>query len=370
MSSTSAAAPPSEPPVIRDEDELKRVFHVAESRYEQWRTSTLPSCSEEVSAMRDACLSELLACANAANALQIFSPNETAEDINTCNLRYLLLPYYLGMLEQAQLGDTRAAALREARNYFQNFIRICEAMELLSADDIAVFEREGEPSREQKRNELIAFAKREQKNKAAKEDIARRRQTLQGGGAESEANVEELERELALAVLDDAVMSALKETAMIGQELPMLEYMEQLKQKGELESFREKAEREKQRTHQRAMAQARDSNAPVGTTYAHVTAEEANARGLRLFEVPDTNVRQRLLRPWWRQPTMSLEELADIEMERMVRGGGSTEAPEVPEGVDEESNEADDDEAYARMRAKDDWKDVNPAGWGNRIGQG
>ena len=88
---------------------------------------------------------------------------------------------------------------------------------------------------------------------------------------------------------------------------------------------------------------------------------------------------------------MSIEELAEIEMQNMLQGGcvgahctlvllrlleihnggrASTEPAEPPPDQDDEMDKADDDEAIQAERDNDDFKDTHPTGWGNRINQG
>lgn len=46
--------------------------------------------------------------------MEIFSPNEQMDDINTEDLKYLLVPFYLGMLYPRMKGDSRLKKVKQA----------------------------------------------------------------------------------------------------------------------------------------------------------------------------------------------------------------------------------------------------------------
>ncbi|KAL8167671.1 hypothetical protein V2J09_009170 [Rumex salicifolius] len=50
-------------------------------------------------------------CVEMISKLGLFSSNETTDDISTSNLKYLLVPYYLGELTEKFLQDDRIQVL-------------------------------------------------------------------------------------------------------------------------------------------------------------------------------------------------------------------------------------------------------------------
>ena len=63
-------------------------------------------------------------------------------------------------------------------------------------------------------------------------------------------------------------------------------------------------------------------------------------------------------------PTMSLQELAEIETADAMRRG-ETEAAEEAERQRKAEDSEEDEEELRKQRAFDDFKDDNPRGWGN-----
>ena len=106
--------------------------------------------------------------------------------------------------------------------------------------------------------------------------------------------------------------------------------------------------------------------------------EYANRPGLTVTHIgPDGStqeerIRAGVFRPGWNQPTMSLEEFADLEVaDAIARGKRSEEAEKTKvrtlKQLEEEGLE-DDEDLFEAARQKDsdwaNWKDDNPKGSG------
>ena len=87
-------------------------------------------------------------------------------------------------------------------------------------------------------------------------------------------------------------------------------------------------------------------------------------------------LKAQVFQPGWRQPTMTLEELAEIELkdalERQERSKNAKGPDKKYAQLEEEGLEDDEelvDKATVRDRAWDDWTDENPKGIGNKAGK-
>ena len=89
------------------------------------------------------------------------------------------------------------------------------------------------------------------------------------------------------------------------------------------------------------------------------------------------DLQERVFQPHWRQPTESLDSYVDRMMPHAVQGGGND--PNLPENEEEEDKQQieideredrDDQEYLDYQRYWDEFKDDNPTGSGNTIGQG
>nr|XP_051205564.1 PP2A regulatory subunit TAP46-like [Lolium perenne] len=84
--------------------------------------------------------------------LGLFSSNETKDDVSTANLKYLLVPYYLGeMTEQVEQED-RIPVLKASQDHLKEFISTCEALELVPENELEL-SRQGRPETAANRRE-------------------------------------------------------------------------------------------------------------------------------------------------------------------------------------------------------------------------
>ena len=246
------------------------------------------------------------------NDLSLFSSNETKEDLQTpffkylpmhrpssvcasvltlrpCHRRrYLLVPYYLGHIEQKFVDQQRCLHLREAQvrvscsvllrcivcmsfadvkehsnslptSYNCARTTSCAILMYVVRTTEPATQRDREPqshtapsrqdreryTREQpldparRRTELLELAKREKQNKQRLAELTRRKLIANGtigGGKFDESTaivddeLDEIEREIYLVLIDDAVASAVKELQSIAQELPMVEQFERARE--------------------------------------------------------------------------------------------------------------------------------------------
>jgi TAP42-like family len=95
----------------------------------------------------------------------------------------------------------------------------------------------------------------------------------------------------------------------------------------------------------------------------------------------------KMFQPGWTQPKYTVEQAGEMELRHALRGGGAASAPggsDIHYGGQAKAEEAgahcassssgdetdDDEDELRRKRDYDSWKDENPTGSGNTIGQG
>merc|ERR1711971_722479 len=105
----------------------------------------------------DKLMTLLKAIAWRVDKLRLFSPNEELEDINTADLRFLLVPFMLGEVSAAtQDMNQRLPALRSALVFWRTFVQHCERLGCAHTEDVKALGRM--PS-----EQLNANAKRDEK---------------------------------------------------------------------------------------------------------------------------------------------------------------------------------------------------------------
>ncbi|OEL38125.1 PP2A regulatory subunit TAP46 [Dichanthelium oligosanthes] len=75
-------------------------------------------------------------CDEMVSKLGLFSPNETKEDVSTANLKYLLVPYYLGEMTEKIAQEDRIPILKSSQDHLKEFIALCEVLELIPEDEL------------------------------------------------------------------------------------------------------------------------------------------------------------------------------------------------------------------------------------------
>jgi len=279
----------------------------------------------------------------------LFSRNEHVDDFNTSSLRYLLVPFYLGVaLGQAPGLAQRAHNLRRAQAFFATFLTELERHDGLTREDLNVWHRETQLQPTARRTEKINRARRERELQQALEQLQKRRGSNPASneeGGDDHAD-EELERELWLNTIQLSVLKAIHELEAIEQELPFAERMSVTETARELDVKRAQQERPKSLQEDTKLVALGEGQLPSKA------AERVRKQ-------------QDVFRPSWNLPTVSVEEAAAVEMRFAAKS-----KPEGSAKASDEEEEEESDEALRKAREWDEYKDTHPIGWGNRINQG
>lgn len=159
-----------------------------------------------------------------AQRLGIFSLNETLEDVLTTELKYFVLLYHLGTLYGLRTDENnRSANLKIVLEKYREFLRLCSHYELIPKGEWAELEIQIEsgtpvklesPSRESRRDAKIRRYKLERSLQQKIDELS----VLKNSAIDNE----ELDRALALAVIQMAIYSAVQEMESSETELKML----------------------------------------------------------------------------------------------------------------------------------------------------
>jgi len=111
------------------------LFRLAQASYTAVDDSSLPGNDEGLQKRVLEGLGQCEAALLNVERQAIFSPNELGEDINTGDLKYLLLPFYRGeLLLRVVDQPKRLPALREALKSLRGFVNDQERLELLAPE--------------------------------------------------------------------------------------------------------------------------------------------------------------------------------------------------------------------------------------------
>lgn len=230
-----STAPPKRP--------LAFHFRAAQATYNAVDSSQLGGADAELQKLVQEGLALCEAALVQVDEESIFSPNELAEDVNTCDLKYLLLGFYRGeLLLRVVDQPRRAALLKEALASLRGFLADLERLGALSAEakegwELAASGVGASPGdvRSQKIARLKAgrAAKAKMALLAGKLKAAHEQRRDEGssdeGDGEEEEDVDELEREQLLLLLQCCCHTALDSMRATEQEIDMLRQVEEIR---------------------------------------------------------------------------------------------------------------------------------------------
>ncbi|KAJ4726674.1 PP2A regulatory subunit TAP46 [Melia azedarach] len=353
-------------------------------------------------------------CDDMINKLGLFSRNETKDDISTTNLKYSLVPYYLGELIEKIAQDDRIQILKASQEKLKEFISFCEAMELVPKEELETSAQAGPNTFADRRARKIARFKRqraaESKLLEIKERKERRGRSTRAAALSTpvDAGEEDVldddgeeEREAWLTTISLAICKAFDLLEMLKKEEEMLASVKdrQLKE-GEQEfsqAVLDERTKKVENWHRDAAIRAQYTKPAEPITCATFAQDvlEGRAQVSQAHEHKHqpmifgpaslvggslTSERERMaaqvFQPQHRLPTMSIEEAGLKEMEMMNKwqernlklmeeANSAWYKDNRKLGPSKEEDDEDDDAAVERARAFDDWKDDNPRGAGN-----
>ncbi|GAM20822.1 hypothetical protein SAMD00019534_039970, partial [Acytostelium subglobosum LB1] len=298
-----------------DNDSLYQLFTYGQKIWSDLQTSSAPSTNDPdyQSSVKSALLFFMKA-SMAIDRQALFSKNEEIDDIRTDLLKYLLVPYYMSELFQQQVDVDRIKNLKR--------------------------------SKANRRNELINRGKREKEIKQKLSYIISKRMALikaQGNkdGFDDEAGDcgdEEVEREFAMLLLNDAIVKTVAMLEMMDSELTMLEEIDKIK------------------------------SANNGVVPKPPPPKPSNIGNFQILPDGRQIMLDKVFRPSHILPTISPEQAALWEMQNggMAQGpGGEASKKKEDDDEDQDDGKEEDLAKLKKTRDWDDWKDDNPRGWGN-----
>ncbi|SBT31415.1 type 2A phosphatase-associated protein 42, putative (TAP42) [Plasmodium ovale wallikeri] len=307
------------------------------------------------------------------NGCDMFSNNEEVDDINTKCLKYLLIPYILGVLSYETVNiDLRYDRLKESKLYFNEFLRIINTYKITHMDDYLFDEEECNSTYAMnRRNVKVKRAKDEKKYEEIYHEIVKANcKKCTNHNADHLDDVsDENNREMYLSLIKCKCIQTLNMVDLIDTELRVLEM------------------RNTERKREQVLKN--DSRNDVNNMNAHAGDKNGIVRKPWLFtikknmQISDISqirnyYKDLVFKPSHNLPTISLEECAEIEMQFAVKGNERGSGRSNGKGGDQFDIQDEGEEDYykkhtqeerekeMRDREWDDWKDMHQKGIGNK----
>ncbi|EUD65274.1 hypothetical protein C922_04403 [Plasmodium inui San Antonio 1] len=318
----------------------------------------------------------------------VFSKNEEVDDINTGYLKFLLIPYILGVLCYETINiEIRSDRLKDAKLYFAEFINVINMYNIAPVEDYLLDKAADTSEAMNRRNIKIKRAKDEKMFQDLYDDIIKmkvKKATSHNYNPScfSHDMEEEQLRELSLSLIKCKCLQTLNIMDLIDTELQVLEmrtshhHQDEHQQNGRLTPH-------PKQPHEGQPPQRNHPNDGVRKPWLFTIKKNmpvADMTEMRNY------YRDLVFTPAHNLPTISLEECAKIEMEYAVKGKGGgiplgsederkgttrgdAEKGDVENGADEEDYEncsREESEKEVMDREWDDWKDMHQKGIGNK----
>ncbi|KAJ4296912.1 Type 2A phosphatase-associated protein 42 [Kalmusia sp. IMI 367209] len=310
-------------------------------------------------------------CLALSEQVSLFSPNESLDDVSSSDIQYMSISYHVADLIQKlrnrEVSERKACLLR-ARTYYERFVKLLDAYDVLGKSDAKLWESYLEDKANfSTASTRDAAARRDAKIARFREEkeLKRKLEYIQQNPKLAE-NDEQVVRELHLTNLAFMLHQTFASLESMAQELQIISLAPPAPPQGEATAPSDVREDGRNRD---AYSERLDSNLP-GLRY-NGPILSSDGKPMRPFTLLDT--RQRLqkgvFRPDHSLPTMTIDEYLEEEKRRggIIEGGG--EQSGIRPEVDEDDLVAADAETM-KARAWDEFKEDNPKGSGNTINRG
>ncbi|KAB5572446.1 TAP42-like protein [Coniochaeta sp. 2T2.1] len=359
---------------------LKSLFAEAESArlaLEGTYETNTPTYHDSVSSV----VNLYASCLEQISRASIFSPNETAEDIATSNLPFLLVNYHLAELTQklpTPSLQSRRQLLSSTRDAYERYLHLLDSYSLLPENYKKLLERytdspttfstisagaDGAARREAK----IANLKTE-KELRTKLQFLRSRPEY---GTEEGFGDEEAVRAVHLTHLTYAAHMTFQALESLNRELDVLSQAPEHPTPLPSTSQQDDDARRRAARPDESYSDRLDNSAAMRLTDTSGPLLSGQGKPLRPFTLLGNRaeIAKGVFRPGHNLPTMTIDEYLEEEKARggIIEGGGAASGI-IPE-PDEDDVEKADAEMY-KARQWDEYTEANPRGSGNTLNRG
>jgi hypothetical protein len=340
---------------------LKEEFIYGTSLIDKLESTNVRQDSDEYFKLTSEAVESLKRCQLFVEQLSLFSSNETIDDLNTGDIKYLPINYHLGKLMETLRNEriSRLEVLDQSVKYFVDFLLLLDSYKLLSATASKKLRNIWD-----RPTEKVSL-----ENLQSKDPVARRGEKMDLFKLEKSLNEkiaitekrpqedEEVQRSSNFARLELYSLRCLSDLEMIDMEMELLRNRPMLEEQG-AQGIRTESQRDQQSRKvdfTRAQGPLLNKFGKVNRPFTIVSSRDQIKRGV-------FGTGQYL-------PTMTVDEYLDEERRqgRIIEGGGNQNERN---SSDDEDNMNKQDEKTYKAREWDEFVEANPKGSGNTINRG
>ncbi|GFY75124.1 hypothetical protein TNIN_101281 [Trichonephila inaurata madagascariensis] len=333
--------------------ELTALFDNCMQLRDQIENSTLSSNDNELQEAISICVKGFEKCTLMVNELELFSSNETAEELQTSSIRYLLLPALLGSLNlniQNKDMSERIKNVEIAEVYFRDFLCRCSNYEL-GETSLKYFKEILDKESSNERNpDPSSVRERKIQQYKLKKELENREKSLKPALQRPES--EEYIRQYYFVLLEKWILIAVDELENLNREKEIL----------------------------------RSMPPKVDLSANNTKEKKTNVEPLKPFIITKNAMQKQVFGLGYPSvPVLTVDDFYRQRFEKMVeeqkqnkKGQSLQDTAFAGTGLNKEEEdiqkevliENDDPITLMKARQWDDWKDENPRGSGNRYNKG
>lgn len=336
----------------QEEQELPQLFKEALSLFDIISQSDEPTNSLTVQDKVHKCIQFFEKVTNLVSLVGLFSTNEQIDEIATNDLQYLLLPAFLGTLTLKLTTGERKDIINVAEVYFKDFLKRCSQYNL--CDYNTDENKESSSPRLETEIQKIGNAVNVRSNKIQRFKEHKQLKTMletMKQNLNNEHIDDTVKREYYLTLIKNYIYEAVDELASIDMEKPILEHMSLINKEGKKE--------------------IRKPVKPLKPVIITKDAIQKAVYGAGYPSLPTMSVQefydQRVRDGVFPDPTKIRSNPGPMSLQEAAISGLNLNDKQDQEDAEQENKIDNDDEAYLNdQRRRDEFKDVNRRGWGNR----
>ncbi|KRX10975.1 hypothetical protein PPERSA_12099 [Pseudocohnilembus persalinus] len=318
------------------------------------------TCGDQKNLTFDEAIKKLQAIQKGIIEHGVFSPNEDYKEIQTQNLKYLLLPYYLGDVF-GRIPENRKKSLEFSKLYLNEFLKLLDHYGVLSEQLRKTWKNYEENTKyEPTRDERIAQYKEQKEIENKIKNFEKIKEEVD-------------QREVIRTYCNLCIYKALDQLKSIKQEMEILEYQQQIQNDEEAKEIYE-AQLKKPIPQLKSYTIPKSQNQDLPYMISQAQKEQMchSCHGKSLEEIKQVK-KQEVWRPDISQPSVRLEELGDMYMRDMAKMEEQKKQHQLQEELEKGDNyDSDKEEEVEKVRLEntywDNWKDENEKGAGNKGG--
>ncbi|CAG5120470.1 unnamed protein product [Candidula unifasciata] len=345
---------------------LPECFDFVFKLHEEFETTSEPTSSDHLQKqLREG----ILLCEKAiriVNDLQLFSNNEDFEEVSTNEIKYMLLSAFLAYLTGLNTHLPRSVAVNKSKLCYLDFLKLLKSYDVIQYDVHHSEDDEEEntmslvkrPSSQNSDLSLQA-AQRNNKIQRFKEKKAmEKKMTDLKVYMDKEHVDDEIKREFYLTLLKHWASKAVDEIDSCNLELQMLKHREEMARNGQgsqLNVSRNNETKKVKSFRPFILTKTQIQKQVFGLGYPSMptmTVDEFYEQKLKEGTLSESVHTGHSMQNWAQNPEQDALEIEKEDAEKELKA------------------ERDDEEALARARAMDDWKDDHRRGEGNRYNKG